>query len=101
MPFYTPTVPGVDIDNKLIVMRCLYTNSPDKEFVVGHHPAGDGRVLVATGFFGEGFKFAPLIGEMVADLVTNAPEAVPGIRERFAPGRFFGGQEIKAPAVWK
>lgn len=49
---------------------CLYTKTPDQHFVLGahpHHPA----VTLALGFSGHGFKFAPVVGEVVADLVLD------------------------------
>jgi sarcosine oxidase len=49
---------------------CMYTNTPDEHFVVGVHPASD-RVLVMQGFSGHGFKLAPAIGELVAELATR------------------------------
>jgi glycine/D-amino acid oxidase-like deaminating enzyme len=48
---------------------CMYTTTPDRAFVVGHHPARE-NVIVACGFSGHGFKFAPVIGEILADLAT-------------------------------
>lgn len=48
---------------------CLYTNSPDSHFIVGHHP-NDSRVTLACGFSGHGFKFASVMGEVLADLAT-------------------------------
>jgi sarcosine oxidase len=49
---------------------CLYTNTPDEHFVVDRHP-GLPSVLFAGGFSGHGFKFAPVVGEILADLVTK------------------------------
>ena len=49
---------------------CFYTNSPDHHFVVGPHPRHP-RVVIAGGFSGHGFKFCPVIGEAVADLVDG------------------------------
>ncbi len=49
---------------------CLYTNSPDSHFVLGRLPGAE-RVFVACGFSGHGFKFAPVIGEILADLATT------------------------------
>ncbi len=49
---------------------CMYTNSPDTHFVIGRHPAHD-RVTVACGFSGHGFKFVPVIGEILADLALT------------------------------
>jgi sarcosine oxidase len=50
-------------------VTCMYTNTPDQQFVIGPHP-GHEQVVVACGFSGHGFKFAPVVGEIVADLVT-------------------------------
>ncbi len=49
---------------------CLYTNSPDSHFIVGRLPGAE-RVFIACGFSGHGFKFAPVIGEILADLATR------------------------------
>ncbi|GJQ29003.1 MAG: N-methyltryptophan oxidase [Phycisphaerae bacterium] len=46
---------------------CLYTNSPDGHFVLGMHPA-HARVIVASPCSGHGFKFASVMGEVLADL---------------------------------
>jgi sarcosine oxidase len=48
---------------------CLYTNTPDHDFVVGSHPEHP-SVIVVGGGSGHGFKFAPVIGEMAADLAV-------------------------------
>ena len=49
---------------------CMYTNTPDEHFVIGRHP-GHERVVVACGFSGHGFKFVPVVGEIVAELVAE------------------------------
>jgi sarcosine oxidase len=49
---------------------CLYTMTPDEHFVVGRHP-DHATVAVACGFSGHGFKFAPVIGEILADLALT------------------------------
>jgi sarcosine oxidase len=49
---------------------CLYTNTPDGEFVIDRHP-GHEQVLIVSACSGHGFKFASVIGEVVADLVTH------------------------------
>jgi glycine/D-amino acid oxidase-like deaminating enzyme len=63
---------------------CLYTMTPDTDFVVDRHPA-DARMVIGAGFSGHGFKFAPAIGELLADLATNA-NATP--LPRFGLARF-------------
>jgi sarcosine oxidase len=54
----------------LATATCLYTHSPDEHFVLDRHPAHR-QVLVVSPCSGHGFKFAPVIGEIVADLVTT------------------------------
>jgi sarcosine oxidase len=49
---------------------CLYTNAPDDEFVIDRHPAAPG-VAFASACSGHGFKFAPIVGEILADLVID------------------------------
>jgi sarcosine oxidase len=49
---------------------CLYTNTPDGHFLIDRHPERS-NVLVASPCSGHGFKFAPVIGEIVADLVEG------------------------------
>ncbi|WIE68783.1 FAD-dependent oxidoreductase [Curtobacterium sp. MCLR17_054] len=59
-------VPGADA-TKPTFISCLYDNSPDEDFVIDRV----GPLTVATGFSGHGFKFAPLLGEMLADLAMG------------------------------
>ncbi|HEV8359052.1 MAG TPA: FAD-dependent oxidoreductase [Candidatus Thermoplasmatota archaeon] len=53
---------------------CHYDRTPDEDFLLGAHPQR-GRVLLAGGFSGHGFKFAPAVGEALADWVEGrAPD---------------------------
>ena len=49
---------------------CLYTDTPDLRFVIDFLP-GMPQVLVSSPCSGHGFKFAPVIGEMQAQLVLD------------------------------
>jgi glycine/D-amino acid oxidase-like deaminating enzyme len=49
---------------------CLYSLTPDGHFVVDRHPE-DARLVLCGGFSGHGFKFAPVIGEIAADLTLE------------------------------
>ena len=49
---------------------CLYTNTPTGDFWINHHPHDD-RFIIAAGFSGHGFKFAPVIGLKVAQLIMG------------------------------
>jgi sarcosine oxidase len=51
---------------------CIYTNTPDQHFVIDRHPDTP-RVLVASCCSGHGFKFATVIGEVLADLACGVP----------------------------
>jgi sarcosine oxidase/L-pipecolate oxidase len=53
---------------------CLYTDVFDGDFVIDRLP-GDERVVLATGGSGHAFKFAPLLGELVADRVEGKDNA--------------------------
>ena len=64
---------------------CMYTLSPDEHFVIGTHPEF-ASCTVACGFSGHGFKFASLVGEVLADLATRGSTAHP--IELFSPRRF-------------
>lgn len=48
---------------------CLYTNTPDRHFIVDW--LDDGRVLLLSPCSGHGFKFASAIGELASQLVTT------------------------------
>jgi sarcosine oxidase len=51
-------------------VTCLYTMSPDGDFLLGPL-AGAPGVVVATGCSGHAFKFVPALGEALADLATG------------------------------
>jgi len=64
---------------------CLYTNTPDEIFVIDRHPAAPG-VAFASACSGTGYKFAPVIGEILADLVLDGVSRRP--IEAFRADRF-------------
>jgi len=49
---------------------CMYSNTPDQHFVIARHP-DSAHVTVACGFSGHGFKFVPVVGEILADLAIS------------------------------
>lgn len=49
---------------------CLYSVTPDEHFVIGAHP-DQPQVSIACGFSGHGFKFVPVVGDILADLATT------------------------------
>jgi len=48
---------------------CPYTSTATDDFILCCHPSDD-RVVIGAGFSGHGFKFSPLIGEILAQLST-------------------------------
>lgn len=54
----------------LRAMVCLYTMTPDNHFIIDRHPHQPALVY-ACGFSGHGFKFAPVVGEALADLALE------------------------------
>ena len=49
---------------------CMYTMTPDENFVIDRHPLHP-QVVICGGFSGHGFKFASVVGEIVADLALE------------------------------
>jgi sarcosine oxidase len=66
---------------------CLYTNTPDEDFIVDRHP-GDPRIVIVGGLSGHGFKFVVLLGQIAAALATD--DDVPHELRRFSLSRFRG-----------
>jgi sarcosine oxidase len=64
---------------------CMYSNTPDEHFVISLHPRHS-QVAIAAGFSGHGFKFAGVVGEILADLAIEGATRHP--IDLFAPGRF-------------
>jgi sarcosine oxidase len=64
---------------------CLYTMTPDGDFIIDRLP-GAPQIVVASPCSGHGFKFAPAIGDILADLATTG--ATGQDVSRFALARF-------------
>jgi sarcosine oxidase len=67
---------------------CMYTNTPDQHFAIGLHPHQP-QVVLASPCSGHGFKFASVIGEVLADLALDGATRLPiGLFDiaRFATG---------------
>lgn len=58
----------------LAAKTCLYTNTPSHDFLIDAHPSYR-DVLLVSPCSGHGFKFAPLIGSLVADKLENQKNA--------------------------
>jgi sarcosine oxidase len=60
-----------EADGPTVAMKtCMFTNSFDENFVLDLHPVHP-QVSIAAGFSGHGFKFASVVGEIMADFVLH------------------------------
>ncbi len=59
-------LPGLDPE-PVATERCVYDNTHDSDFVIDRI----GRIVVGCGTSGHGFKFGPLLGELMADLAIG------------------------------
>jgi len=74
-------------------LTCLYTMTPDHHFVIDRLPDTP-QVIVCSACSGHGFKFAPAIGELVAQLATETSATAPPLfRLRRLLNRARAGQE--------
>jgi sarcosine oxidase len=78
-------LPGLDPE-PVATERCVYDNSVDTDFVLDRV----GNVVVGCGTSGHGFKFGPLLGELLADLADGTAPGLdfhPFRLDRSGPGR--------------
>ncbi|MEX2546563.1 MAG: N-methyl-L-tryptophan oxidase, partial [Chloroflexota bacterium] len=66
MARYMPAASGRRLDSRV----CMYTNTPDFNFILDYHPE-DKRVVIASPCSGHGFKFSNIIGSIAADLALE------------------------------
>jgi sarcosine oxidase len=78
---HLPTVSG----ELLSATTCMYTNTPDGHFIIDRHPRHP-NVILASPCSGHGFKFASVIGEILADLACAGRTEHP--IDMFSLGRF-------------
>src|SRR5216683_5656310 len=84
----------IDVAAASGVDTCWYDLVADDEFILGAVPGADG-LYTGVGWRGTGYKFAPWVGRVLAQLALQQG-TVYDIR-RFAPGRFAGGDAASEP----
>jgi sarcosine oxidase len=86
----------VDLDPTVLDAQvCSWTESPDGRFVIDR--VADGRVVLAAGDSGEGFKFSALLGLVLADLAEGRPldpDIAPFGLHRFAADGTLHGHHV-------
>jgi sarcosine oxidase len=80
-----PCVPALARGTLVDSVSCRYTLTPDHHFVIDHHP-DHRQVVIASPCSGHGYKFAPVVGEILADLAIDGTTRHPV--ELFAVSRF-------------
>jgi sarcosine oxidase len=78
-------VPALGNGTLVETVHCKYTLTPDQHFVIGHHP-DHANVVIASPCSGHGYKFATVIGEILADLAIDGATRHP--IALFNPARF-------------
>jgi sarcosine oxidase len=78
---HLPAVNGPLLQSK----TCLYTRTPDDDFIIDRLPAAP-QIIIASPCSGHGFKFAPAVGDILADLALAGTTG--SDISRFALSRF-------------
>lgn len=73
--FLRETFPGLVAAPVVFTRVCLYCDTWDGHFWIARDPQREGLV-VASGDSGHGFKFAPVLGEIIADALEGASAPV-------------------------
>ena len=69
-------------------IRCIYSNSPDFDFIIGPHRE-HADVVVGAGFSGHGFKFGIAVGQLLADHALSTSVLLdPQFETKFSPTRW-------------
>eukprot|EP00058_Branchiostoma_floridae_P014669 XP_002600157.1 hypothetical protein BRAFLDRAFT_204217 [Branchiostoma floridae] len=62
-----------DFENQpCVVERCMYTNTPDGNFILDRYPSHS-NIVFGTGFSGHGFMAAPVVGQLLCQMVLDLP----------------------------
>ena len=81
-----------DANGRCLKMQtCMYTNTPDGHFLLDR-AAHDARIVIGSACSGHGFKFAPVLGDILADMAQNKPP-------RFPIDGFSLNRSLRLPAV--
>lgn len=69
-------LPGC-FESILSTQTCLYSNTPDENFIIDFLPGYEKQVAIACGFSGHGFKFVSVVGEILAELIIDGKTKQP------------------------
>jgi glycine/D-amino acid oxidase-like deaminating enzyme len=91
-----PGLAGSTVSDVEVVDQCEYDLVADDEFVLGPVPGAAG-VFVGVGWRGTGYKFAPWVGRVLAELALQGGTVYDVAR--FDPARFQEGEITDEPSV--
>ncbi|KAH6760768.1 FAD-dependent oxidoreductase family protein [Perilla frutescens var. hirtella] len=88
----------VDVEKPVLNQSCMYSMTPDEDFVIDFLGGEFGEdAVVCGGFSGHGFKMAPVVGRIAAELVESGK--VEGVDiTHFKVGRFEGDDDCRGNA---
>lgn len=79
----------VDSSAPVMSQSCMYSMTPDEDYVIDFLGGEFGEdLVVAGGFSGHGFKMGPLVGQILAELVWSGSSMVPHDLSHFSMNRF-------------
>ncbi|KFP78203.1 Peroxisomal sarcosine oxidase, partial [Acanthisitta chloris] len=64
--FISSYLPGLETQ-PAVRETCLYTNTPDEDFILDRHPKFN-NIIIGAGFSGHGFKLSPVVGKLLCEL---------------------------------
>ncbi|KAK2446154.1 putative sarcosine oxidase [Trifolium repens] len=78
----------VDSSEPVVKQSCMYSMTPDEDFVIDFLGGEFGKnVVLGVGFSGHGFKMAPIIGKILSELVVDGETNEVDLKH-FRIGRF-------------
>ena len=75
-PWLSTYLRNVDGSRPAVAEACMYTMTPDHQFILDRLPGSMSNVVIGAGFSGHGFKMGPLIGSIMADLALGETPGV-------------------------
>ncbi len=96
VPVAVSVLPGIEDAGVASAWAGLYEMTPDRHAILGPVAGLDGLHL-ACGFSGHGFQHAPIVGKILAELITGQPPTVDVSTlclERFARGEMIGESHV-------
>ncbi|NUL83213.1 MAG: FAD-dependent oxidoreductase [Armatimonadetes bacterium] len=68
-------------DDVVFSSPCVYTNTPDEDFVLDFSPESK-KIVYLSACSGHGFKFGPLMGKLAAEMALSGDRSIPPERFR-------------------